>query len=115
MFVVPGLFMTICYFVVIKVLWSSTKNIRKLTGNSNAANGDHVIVCSSNVPSSNNIRGSIESDSGPTETFASSFALEARRSGAISSGGRIRQAPTPHQQTTDRKQVSFIHTQGKSK
>ena len=113
MFILPGLFMIICYFVVIKVLWLSTKNIRNLTGNnserpstataSSVNNGDHIIVCSN----ANVIRSSIESDSGPTETFVSSLATpsEPRRSGASTIGIRIRQITTPHQQSKDRKQV----------
>lgn len=31
LFVIPGLFMTACYFIVIKVLWSSTKTMERLT------------------------------------------------------------------------------------
>lgn len=117
MFILPGLFMIICYFVVIKVLWLSTKNIRNLTGNNSdrpstvvtpaatttVNNGDHIIVCSN----ANVIRTSIESDSGPTETFVSTLATpsEPRRSCLPSIGIRIRQITTPHQQSKDRKQV----------
>lgn len=31
LFVIPGIFMTACYFIVIKVLWSSTKTMERLT------------------------------------------------------------------------------------